>query len=211
MFSHALAPHQGLVQSRRLPNSGLHDAQPTTLELFWLLGFGVLAATSVGLLEFSLKIPGHAILRAVFPLVCGLAMVPRRGAGTTMSISAGITGMFMHWGHWGDLSAGSFTSLIATGPMLDLALRNAQAGWRIYLKVALVGMAANWLALGARLAASTVGVNPLRGHSSFVYRSFTYTLCGILAGLICAAIFFRFNPRQVSSDACNADAQVKPQ
>ena len=207
MFSHALSPHEVLAQARRLPTGRHSQARPTALELLWLMGCGVLAATAVGILEFNLKIPGHAILRAVFPLVCGLAIVPRRGAGTTMSLAAGLTGMAMHLGHWGELSAGSFTSLIVTGPMLDFALRNASSGWRIYLHVALAGMAANWLALGARLSTSAFGMNPLRGHSSLLWRSFTYTICGILAGLICAAIFFRLNSKPSQTDAATWETE----
>ena len=195
MFSQALTPNVGLLHARRLASKGMISDRPTWEEYCLLFSCGMVAALTVGLLEFKLRIPGHAILRAVLPLVAGLAMVPRRGAGTAMSLSAGLTGIGLHLGHWGDLGAGSFTSLLATGPLLDLALRNVQKPSRwIYARVALVGLAANWLALAAKLTESALGKALVKGRpwQQFLPRAFiTYSICGILAGLISAVIVFR--------------------
>ena len=94
----------------------------------------------------------------------------------------------------GSFGAGSLTSLALTGPLLDLALVGARRGWRLYLGFVLAGIASNLVALGFRggLKALTgdMGGGRLMGewwHQAYL----TYPVCGLLAGLLSAAVWFR--------------------
>ncbi len=79
-----LPQHAVLEQTTRLPLLVGGERALPALELLALLLFGGLAACSMLFLDFGVRVPGHAILRAVLPMACGLAVVPRRGAGLVM-------------------------------------------------------------------------------------------------------------------------------
>lgn len=64
-----------------------------SLERTTLLLAGFLAAAVTAFADFSLKIPGHSIIRAIFPMAFGLAVAPRRGAGCVMGGSAVVSAM----------------------------------------------------------------------------------------------------------------------
>src|SRR5262245_51475745 len=87
MFS----PSVNLRQASRLTGLARTDASISALEITTLLVFGALAAIAVSMLHLSFRIPGHAILRAVFPMAAGLAVVPRRSAGMVMAVGAMVT------------------------------------------------------------------------------------------------------------------------
>ncbi len=89
----SLALHEGLWEGSRLRKLTSPGERSRTLEVVFLVGCGVTAAVASIYLDFRLRIPGHAILRAIFPMVMGLAVVPRRGAGTVMGLSALATGI----------------------------------------------------------------------------------------------------------------------
>ena len=88
-----------------------------------LLACGALAAIAVCMLHLSFRVPGHAILRAVIPMAAGIALAPatldrprdgrrrnprnRRTPPRQLSVR---------------LQSAAFVSLVALGPMLDLAL-----------------------------------------------------------------------------------------
>ena len=90
------------------------------------------------------------------------------------------------------------TSLLLTGPLLDFALWRARRGWRLYLGFALAGLVSNLGALTVRGVTKYVGVNRVGGRPFaqwWMQASVTYVLCGLIAGLVSAAIWFRFASR----------------
>ncbi|MCE9544950.1 MAG: hypothetical protein K8T25_05450 [Planctomycetia bacterium] len=121
---------------------------------------GVAAAMATHLLKPGLLLPGHAILRSLFPMLCGMSLVPRRGSGTIMGLFALPTMGAMQLGGF-EPSPGSFTSLMVIGPLLDLAVVAARPGWRVWLRFGAAGLVANMLALGMRLIAAATGLRPL--------------------------------------------------
>jgi hypothetical protein len=173
------------------------------MEWLFLIGCGCFAAYASAYLDFRLRIPGHAILRAVFPMALGLAVVPRRGAGTVMGVSALLSGLGLRvLFPLGGFSLGALTSLSLTGPLLDLLLRHVRGGWRVYVGFALAGLTANLLAFMTRGGAKLLGYERLgtRPLSDWMLQaSFSYVICGLLAGLISAAIWFQANRSQDTS------------
>ena len=84
-----LPRHDGLQQATRLGWPGRAEEPPSfNSRAPAVRGDGGECDGAVGL---EPGIPGHAILRAVFPMVTGLALVPRRGAGTVMGLGAMLT------------------------------------------------------------------------------------------------------------------------
>lgn len=201
MFS--LSPHQGLREGSRLGwLTAPRDGDRHWLQLAILFGCGSLAAVATSQFDFSLRIPGHAILRAIFPMVLGLSLAPRRGGGTIMGLSALATWLVMHTlSPAGELSLGAMTSSTLVGPMLDLSLSRAPAGWRLYFGCSLAGLAANVGALfvkgGSKLLAPIhAGSRPFASWAT--QAGFSYVICGVLAGLLSAAIWFQFTRSQRS-------------
>ena len=95
MFVPDLPAHEGLWLRSRLRARSLPLPHMQMWEWGWLMLMGVAAASSATFLNRSLGIPGHAILRIVFPMTLGLALVPRHGGGILMSASAmGTTALY---------------------------------------------------------------------------------------------------------------------
>ncbi len=188
-----LPRHDALQQATRLPWLGQAEAALPILEFAALLLFGAMAASASVLWDWSLRIPGHAILRAVFPMAMGLAFVPRRGAGTVMGLGAVLSLFWMKLGGQATPGWGASTSLLLTGPMMDLALWSAKPGWRIYISFALAGFATNFVAFAIRALTKYAG-GPGGGGRSFAgwwpEAVFTYAICGVVAGVISAAVWF---------------------
>lgn len=181
-------------QSRLFPATGTQE-QVRALELVTLLSAGVFAATFATFVDFSLRIPGHSIIRAIFPMALGLAVAPRRGAGCVMGGTAIFTAMFFQWGGFGSMGFGAMTSLCVTGPMLDGAIYLTRGGKRIYLGLALAGLASNGLAFLVRGGIKYAGADHATGRLLAFWApqaAVTYTLCGLAAGLISAAAWFKF-------------------
>jgi hypothetical protein len=165
------------------------------LDVALLMGCGLLAAATVGFLDLDLRIPGNAILRGVLPLSLGMALVPRRGAGLIMggSALAGL-GALALFGRGAGL--GASTSLVLTGPLLDLAAARARSGWRLYAAFGVAGLVANlgaFLVRGGGKAVSLGGGGRLLADWLTV-APITYAACGLAAGLISAVVFFRWSP-----------------
>jgi hypothetical protein len=196
--------HSGLLATTRLRLIASPEISAQTRDWLLLISAGILAACASTFLDLQIKrIPGHAILRVVFPMALGLAIVPRRGAGCAMGGVALLTGIaFRVAGLKGDdLGLGALTSLTATGPLLDWTLRRANGGWRQYVSFGLAGLASNLLALAVRGGAKAigwegVGKRPL--GEWLAQASVTYVVCGLLAGLISAVILFRSRVRDES-------------
>jgi hypothetical protein len=162
----------------------------------FLLGAGVSAALATAFLDRKLGVPGHAIIRAVFPMAFGLAFAPRRMGGMIMGAGALGTALVIKTGGMATIGPGAMTSLVLTGPLMDVALWRASRGWRLYLAFASAGLAANSMALAVRAGAKLGGLGHLTGRPLGAWLPLavgTYPLCGVLAGLVSAMIWFRFS------------------
>jgi hypothetical protein len=162
------------------------------MEIGVLLAAGVVAGLTAAAPDFHLRIPGHAILRSIFPMALGMALVPRRLGGVVMACSALGTAFLLNGFGVAGLGAGAITSLSLTGPLLDAAVWRARAGWRLYLCFVVAGLASNLVALLVRAGAG--GGRP----AEFWWQQavITYPLCGIVAGLVSAAVWFQLRERQ---------------
>jgi hypothetical protein len=186
MAAAPLAVHDTLAESRRLAIT-TPGTRPSTWELGALLTIGIAAGLALSFVKLNLRIPGHAILLTVAPLALGLALVPRRWAGSTMSGAAGLT--MLAAGHTG---AGAVASMLVTGLFLDLALRNARGGVRLYAAFIAAGLAGNAVAFGVRGVTKIVGLDPGTAlfSSWWSHALVSYALCGAFTGLVCAALLF---------------------
>lgn len=186
----------GLAGVARFPSLARSGQHLSMAELLLLLSCGAASAAAVGYVKLSLGIPGHSIVLAALPLVCGLSLAPRRFAGSMMSAAA----MGTAW--WLSVlgvsyGSGAFVSLTLLGPMMDVAVRHARTGWRVYAALVLSGVATNLLALGSRASFKVLGLDPgARPFDSWwLQASLTYTLSGVVAGLLGALCWFHFNDR----------------
>lgn len=204
MATALLPQHHGLRSNTRLRFLIGDSDAAATWEWLTLLGAGVAAAAASTFLDYNLRIPGHSILRIVFPMAFGLALVPRHRAGTLISLTAFVTSLgFRLAGFGGDgLSLGAMTSLSLTGPLLDWTLRRNRGGWRLYFNFAIAGLTSNVTALFVRGLAKLVGWEHAGGRpfSSWLSQAiWSYLLCGLLAGLISGAFWFGRRRRDDSS------------
>jgi hypothetical protein len=161
-----------------------------------LLSCGVAAALSTTLIDLHLRMPGHSILKAVWPFLVGMAIAPRRGAGTIMSM--GSLGTLIALSSFGlRKGMGGSTSLLLLGPCLDLALLHARPNLWIYLRFALAGLAANGAAFAVQMTAKSLGLSLGGGKDVRTWVSFallTYPLFGFVAGLISGLVLFHWGP-----------------
>jgi hypothetical protein len=131
-------------------------------------------------------------------MVLGMSLAPRRFAGVVMSTGALGTAWGLAAMGRATFGSGAFASLVILGPMMDIALRQARGGWRVYAALVLAGVATNLLALASRAASKLLGLD-LGGARPFdswwLQASVTYTLSGVAAGLLGAFCWFHFNVR----------------
>lgn len=201
---HVLPLNEPLREQSRLPGlagaAGAGGARDIgVLEVATLLAMGTAAGLLTAFVQLHLRLPGHHILFAVFPMALGFALVPRRRAGLIMALSAlGCTGG-LHLAGVGLGGPGATTSLLATGPLLDLALRWGRGGPRLYAAFVVAGAASNTLAFIVRGAAKALAVQGLAGGRAFgpwwPGAVATYAAAGVAAGLISAAAWFRLRRR----------------
>jgi hypothetical protein len=195
MQSIVFAPQSSLRASSRLPALS-RSASVSAMEVACLVACGVLAALAIGFLHHSLRMPGHAIIRGALPMAMGLALVPRRSAGTVMAIGAGITAAGLTAMNVGSFPVPAMLSVLVLGPVLDVALIGQSTGWRLYVKFVLAGAIANLLAYALKVAGVWLGIGIFSGGGYFARLSLaaviaSYVLCGALAGLLGAAVCFR--------------------
>jgi len=209
----ALPLHPGLADGTRLRWLAQPDQRLKATELLLLLSAGVVAALASAFLDFGLKIPGHAIIRAVFPMALGFAAAPRRMAGTTMGASALATALVLNFtvsiGGRALIGAGAMTSLVLTGPLLDVALWRARRGWQLYASFALAGLASNLVALSIRAVPKLMNVDHAIGRPLAIWfprAIVSYTLCGVFAGLISALVWFQFTAKRKDDAATEPSA-----
>jgi hypothetical protein len=184
----------------------------TALEIATLLGAGVLASLLTNVLRLRLGIPGSSIVFTALPMALGFALVPRRGAGVVMTGGAlaanaalAVAGVRLD-------GIGAQTSLLLTGPLLDLALAWLGGGWRLYAAFVAACTASNALAFVVRGITRAAGLYGMGGGSIpgigaggggpgrtfaqwWPHAVWTYALAGLLAGLISAAPWFRLRER----------------
>jgi hypothetical protein len=188
--------HDGLIGATRVPSISRSAHRMSAMELVLLLACGAAAGAAVAYVKLSLRIPGHSIVLATLPMVLGLSLAPRRLAGTIMSAGAVATGVAL-LAAGGDYGSGAFVSLSLIGPMMDLAVSRAGNGWRLYAALVLAGVTTNLMALASRASFKLLGLDggsrPFDGW--WVQASVTYTLSGVVAGLLGALCWFRFADR----------------
>jgi hypothetical protein len=194
MFSPILGVHEGLGAAGRLRAIARGGERISAAELALLCLLGISAALLSAFVRLRLGISGHNIIRVIFPMALGLAMVPRRGAATVMAASGtAAAGILMLFGTRG-IGAGAVTSLALTGLLLDVALLGARSGGSVYVRLTLAGTAANLLAFLMRGGAKLFLAGHLEGIPWALWwpkALITYPICGALAGLISAAVWFR--------------------
>jgi hypothetical protein len=193
------AMHDGLGTARRLPAVFPTAVGMTAAEVALLLFMGVVTAAVAVWAKLPLGLPGHNILRVIFPMALGLALVPRRGAASLMGLSATITAILIGPGRAAGLGTGAATSLALTGLLVDLALLGAKNGCSIYVRLTLAGLASNLAAMLVRGIAKMSTGGQLDGLPLELWwprAAITYPLCGILAGLISALVWFRATARE---------------
>lgn len=164
---------------------------------------GAAAAAATCLLDFKLGVPGHAILRCVLPMALGLTLAPFRGSGMIMSVSALATGTGLKLAGFGEKGIGSIVSLLATGPLLDFAANRARSAKGMWLGLIAAGTLSNVIAFVAQVLAKlmhleTGGGKPLSQWWKMAI--WTYPACGAVAGLLTAAVLFRWNMPARTSD-----------
>lgn len=191
----ALRLHPGLAGASRLGRFTRSGEAMSAAQWVTLIGIGATAAATSTLLDLHLRIPGHAILKVVFPFALGLAVVPRRGAGSVMGGSAALTAVSLRMAGFGGagLGFGALTSLVLIGPLLDWTLRRAGSSRAVYLGFLFAGLAANLTAFFVRGSLKGLGLDHAGGRPLSVWLGqavVTYTLCGIAAGLSSAFIWF---------------------
>lgn len=184
---HELAGHSRLRAAVSAPISELKASM-------MLVAFGALSTVCLVCFDFKLRIPGNAILRIIFPVVLGLAAVPRHRSGTLMSLSAAASAILMQSLGF-RIGVGSMTSLVLIGPCLDLCLRRVGNGRWLYGGMMGAGLLCNLLALTIRAATKFGGWDGI-GTRPFVtwwqQAVVSYVACGLIAGLLSAIVWFRF-------------------
>ena len=188
--------HDGLLGAGRFPALRSARQHVSAAEWLILLTCGGAAAAAVGFVKLSLGIPGHSIVLAALPMVLGVSLAPRRFAGSVMS--AGAFGTAWLLGAAGaDYGSGATVSLLLLGPMMDVALSRAHSGRQVYGALVISGVTTNLFALGSRAVGKLLGLDAgSRPFDSWwVQASITYTLSGVVAGLLGALCWFHFNDR----------------
>ena len=204
-----LSVDDDLLATSRIPALAATHADVRPVELAALALAGASAALLTNLLRLHLGIPGSSIIFATFPLALGFALVPRRGAGAVMASAALVTTMGLGFAGARIDGIGALTSLILTGPLLDLALRSGhRGGWRLYGAFVIAGALSNAIAFIVRGSAKALGLAGVGGGRTFgawwPTAIATYAIAGVVAGLISALAWFHFRERRESSSATTA-------
>lgn len=173
-------------------------------ELLFLVSMGVIAAVCSTFLKTHLGIPGHSILKVVLPISFGFAVVPTRHSGSVMGFSALCCGLlFRSIVPGGGDGVGALTSLVLFGPVLDLSLRFAKRPFSAWFLLAGAGLVTNAGAFLVRGGFKFLG----RGDAAnklladwFSFAMLSYTVCGLIAGLVCGMMFFRYGPAAAEAD-----------
>jgi hypothetical protein len=196
MLSGWFVVHGGLMGAARFPWHRSTARDISAAEVAVLLGSGAAAAAAVGFAKLGLGIPGHVIVLAALPMAFGLSFAPRHLAGSIMSAGA-LGSAFAFTAGGASYGSGAIVSLLVLGPMMDGALRRARSGSFVYLALVLSGASANLLALASRAAFKVFGLD-IGGRpfdSWWLQAIVTYSLSGVVAGLLGALCWFQLRDR----------------
>ena len=203
MFGAAIGVHDGLITTGRLPSFTRAGQQITAMEFAWLTLMGLVAALAAAFIDTGAQIPGQAIVRAILPMALGLSLVPRRLAGSVMSASAIVSAVGINLSGLAGVGTGAMTSLVVTGPALDLALRHAKPGWPLYASFVMAGIGSNLAALLVRLATkmATMDHSGRRIAQWLPQALWTYPVCGAVAGFVSALLWFHYSSKRQKAEA----------
>lgn len=187
-----------LAGSRQLANESM-----VGLEWLALMSVGAMTALLSTFVDLHVRIPGHAILKVVFPVAAGMALVPRQYAGSVIGASALMTAIPLRVaGFSGEgLGFGALTSLTLMGPMLDVILKQARSGKAVYLGFVVAGLATNLIALAVRGGMKWMGWERAGGRPLSIWlsqASVTYVICGLAAGAFSALVWFSLGDHQTT-------------
>ena len=202
MLEAVLGVNEGLASAGRLRALTRAGQRISLLEFAALMTCGMFAAIAAAIIETPWQIPGQSIVQSVVPMALGLALVPRRAAGSVMGVGSALTVACLRTGGFHGIGFGAMTSLFLTGPMLDVAVWSARGGWRLYVRIIVAGLATNVLALVIRLAAKVLSGDLSGGRrlAGWLPQAiWTYPLCGVIAGLIGAMAWFHWASRQAAT------------
>jgi hypothetical protein len=188
----------GLIGAARFPSLARPLHRISAIECLLLLICGASSAAAIAFIKLSLGIPGHSIVLAAVPMALGMSLAPRRFSGSMMSIGALGTAWSLTQFGGVRFGSGAFASLLLLGPIMDVAMSRARSGWRVYALLVVAGVITNVLALGSRALPKFFGFD-LPGARPFdswwLQASITYTLSGVVAGLLGAFCWFQFSER----------------
>lgn len=159
-----------LAARSRLANYAPTPGASAAAQLVLLIALGALAAILTSIAAGPIRLPGHAILRGTLPLICGLSLAPRRGAGTIMSLAAMAAFALMSLVGATRVPFAAVAGLALLGPLLDLVTtRAANLGWQLYVRFAAAGLAANLIAFAVRFVTGATATGAGRaggGHGA---------------------------------------------
>ena len=159
-----------LASRSRLANYAPSPGASAAAQLALLIALGALAAILTSIAASPIRLPGHAILRGTLPLICGLSLAPRRGAGTIMSLAAMVAFALMTIVDATRVPFAAVAGLALLGPLLDLVTTRAtNLGWQLYIRFAAAGLAANLIAFAVRFATGSTATGVGRaggGHGA---------------------------------------------
>src|SRR6185503_10198300 len=185
----------GLIGAARFPSLARPLHRISAIECLLLLTCGASSAAAIAFIKLSLGIPGHSIVLAALPMALGMSLAPRRFSGSMMSVGALATAWSLTQFGGVRFGSGAFASLLLLGPIMDVAMSRARSGWRVYASLVAAGVVTNVLALGSRALPKFLGFD-LPGARPFdswwLQASLTYTLSGVVAGLLGAFCWFQF-------------------
>ncbi len=75
----------GVLAASRMPSLTRAGHRVSAAEMLLLLLCGCAAASAVAYVKLGLRIPGHVIVLTALPMALGMALAPRRMAGSVMS------------------------------------------------------------------------------------------------------------------------------
>jgi hypothetical protein len=202
--------HDGLAAAGRIPAIARDRERISIAEIALLLFCGATAASMSGFVRLGLRFPGHAIVMSILPLALGFALAPRKLSGFIMSAGAFSTAAAFSLARVADYGSGAFVSLCLIGPIMDLAFTKLRSGWKLYFGLVVAGIGTNLLALTSRSATKLLGLDV--GTRPFgtwwAQAAVTYTISGIVAGLIAAFCFF--NLRKQRSKPQESNSGLRP-
>jgi len=112
-----------------------------------------------------------------------------------MAIGAGLTSAALAAAHLGRFPFPAMLSVLALGPVLDIALLGQPAGWRLYARFIIAGSVANLLACAFKVVGLQLGFEALGGQEYLRFGApamiASYVICGAVAGFLGAAACFR--------------------